>query len=264
MAQARGFTRTTLRPEYQAYLERQWAPPETPGPEIGAGLQQLVQSYNQAYQQAKAANEQRYQQMLGASRQETTGLAEQARLGQTGLTEQARLGGERQRGELEQRYGEMLGVAEQTTGQRAADIRTAYGQQQATGMQRLARLGMGGTTIAPTMQMGVQREQQSALNRLADQMQQTKLGLMERQAGALGGVSREALQQQLGIGERGLQQQLGIGERGLAGRLGIMERRQDPYPDLSSLQSIITGVGSQYEGTRGLPTMIQALRGIRY
>ena len=39
---------------------------------------------------------------------------------------------------------------------------------------------MGGTTVAPTMAMGYQREQQSALNRLADQMQQTKLGIIER------------------------------------------------------------------------------------
>jgi hypothetical protein len=37
---------------------------------------------------------------------------------------------------------------------------------------------MSGTTIAPTMQLGVERERQSALNRTADEMQQTKLGII--------------------------------------------------------------------------------------
>lgn len=105
----------------------------------GAGttaLTDLVQKYNEAYQQAKAANEARYQQLLG--------------------------------------------ITEQTTGQREADIRQAYGQQGAQIGQSLARSGLAGTTAAPTMQMGVAREQESALNRLADQMQQTKLGIIER------------------------------------------------------------------------------------
>ena len=79
-----------------------------------------------------------------------------------------------------QHYRQMLGTVEQTTGQRAADIRTAYGQQQSQMMQQLARQGMAGTTIAPTMQMGIARERESSLNRLADLMQQTKLGVMQQ------------------------------------------------------------------------------------
>ena len=80
----------------------------------------------------------------------------------------------------EQRYQQMLGIVDATTGQRAADIRSDYGEQQASSMQRLARLGMANTTVAPTRGMGYQREKQSALNRLADEMQQTKLGIIER------------------------------------------------------------------------------------
>ena len=80
----------------------------------------------------------------------------------------------------EQRYQQMLNIANQTTQQRATDIRSTYGQQGADIMQQLARQGMAGTTIAPTMQMGVGREREAALNRLADEMQQTKLGIMER------------------------------------------------------------------------------------
>jgi len=108
--------------------------------QIRGGLGSLIESYNQAYQQARSANEARYQQMLG--------------------------------------------IAGQTTQQRAADIRSSYGQQQANMMQGLQRTGMAGTTVAPTMQMGIQREQQASLNRLADQMQQTRLGIMERRTDA--------------------------------------------------------------------------------
>jgi len=100
------------------------------------GLSGMIDQYNQAYGEAKAANEQRYQQMLG--------------------------------------------IADQTTGQRMADIRGDYGQQSSDVMQRLARLGLANTTIAPTMQMGINREKHASLNRAADQMQQTKLGIMER------------------------------------------------------------------------------------
>jgi len=104
--------------------------------QAAGGLQTLIRNYNQAYTEAKAANEARYQQMLE--------------------------------------------IANQTTGQRMADVTSAYGRQSSDIMQQLARLGMGNTTIAPTMQMGVEREKQAALNRTADEMQQTKLGIIER------------------------------------------------------------------------------------
>jgi hypothetical protein len=100
------------------------------------GLSALVNSYNQAFGAAKAANEQRYQQMLG--------------------------------------------IADQTTGQRMADIRGDYEGQRADVMQNLARLGMANTTVAPTMATGIEREKQASLNRAADQLQGTKLGIMER------------------------------------------------------------------------------------
>jgi hypothetical protein len=84
----------------------------------------------------------------------------------------------------ESRYQQMLDIIDQTTGQRAADIRSSYGNQRASTMQNLSRLGMANTTVAPTMQMGYQREQESALNRLADDMQGTKLGVIERRTDA--------------------------------------------------------------------------------
>ena len=145
-----------------------------PSQSVQQGLQSLVSNYNQAYGEAKAANEARYQQMLN--------------------------------------------IANQTTNQRAADIQSSYNQQSSDAMQQLARLGMGNTTVAPTTQMGIEREKQDSLNRNADQMQQTKLN--------------------------------------------IINQREDAYPDLASLQSIIAGVGSQYGGTSGLSAMLKALGGI--
>jgi hypothetical protein len=84
----------------------------------------------------------------------------------------------------EQRYQQMLDIADQTTQQRAADVRGGYERAGADAMQGLARLGMSNTTVAPTIQAGMEREKQSSLNRLADEMQQTKLGIIERREDA--------------------------------------------------------------------------------
>ena len=80
----------------------------------------------------------------------------------------------------EQRYQEMLGIMDQTTGQRATDIRSEGMGEQANIMQRLARSGMGGSTVGATLRAGVRRGTQSNLNRLADTMQGRRLGIMER------------------------------------------------------------------------------------
>lgn len=141
---------------------------------LGEGYASLLDNYNEAYGQARGANEARYQQMLG--------------------------------------------IADATTGQRQADVSSAYNQRSSDVSQQLSRLGMGNTTVAPTMQFGVERERQSALNRVADEMQQTKLG--------------------------------------------IIERKEDDYPDLQSLQSIIAGTGSAF-GTRGIDAMLSAFGKVR-
>lgn len=119
----------------------------------------------------------------------------------------------------EQRYQQLLGIADQTSGQRATDIRSDFGEQQSNVMQQLARLGMSNTTIGSTLGQGNQRNLQSALDRSADTLQGTKLG--------------------------------------------IIERREDKYPDLSSLQSIIAGIGSQYGGGQGIQAMLRAFSGIQ-
>jgi hypothetical protein len=52
--------------------------------------------------------------------------------------------------------------------------------QQSDMMNQLSRLGMGNTTVGAGLGQGIQRGMQENLNRAADQMQGTKLGIMER------------------------------------------------------------------------------------
>jgi hypothetical protein len=141
---------------------------------LSEGFAPLVSNYNEAYGQAREANEGRFNQMLG--------------------------------------------IANQTTGQRLADVNSAYNQRGADISQRLAGLGMANTTVAPTLQFGVERERQESLNRTADQMQQTKLG--------------------------------------------ILASKEDNFPDLGGLQSLIGGTGSAF-GTRGIEAMLQAFGNVR-
>jgi hypothetical protein len=82
------------------------------------------------------------------------------------------------RADNENRYNQMLGIADKTTGQQQADVISQFQKGQASGMQNLQRLGMANTTLGASLQQGVQREQSAALNRLADTMQQTKLGII--------------------------------------------------------------------------------------
>jgi len=106
----------------------------------------------------------------------------------------------------EKRYEEMLDIADRTTDQRAADIRTDYASGKSAAQQDLSRRGLGNTTIAPTISTRYDREMQSALNRNADEMQQTRLDIMERRTDAYPdrGMLMEILRQYgLGTGQVG-------------------------------------------------------------
>jgi len=125
-----------LAQEQWDWQKKEYRQQAASGVQAGEGLTTMVDQYNQAYGEAKTANEARYQQMLG--------------------------------------------ITDQTSGQRAADIRSDASGQQSDMMQRLASLGMSNTTVAPTMGAGIEREKQAALDRSADALQGTKLGIMER------------------------------------------------------------------------------------
>lgn len=154
----------------------------------GTAMSRLVKQFGTGTTAARQANEARYQQMLNIARGET------AR--QAGIQQQ------------------MLGAVGQETGQRAADIRSEGAGREADIMQQLARQGMAGTTVAPTMQEGVRRGTQESLNRLADQMLGRRLGVLGQIAAPRHGT-----------------------------QLGIMERRADAYPDPNLLVSLASSLG---------------------
>ena len=169
---------------------------KTMDPFAGWAVGNLVQSYNQAYGEAKASNEQRYQQLLQIADQD---YARSALI-----------------------RNRMSGIADRTTGQRAADIRSAGAEEESNIDQRLRALGMSGTTVGSSLTGGVKSRTEASLNRLADEMQQTKLGIMREQAGA----TRDT-------------------------KLGIMERRTDAYPDISALSGLIESAAGAGGGTFG-------------
>ncbi len=84
----------------------------------------------------------------------------------------------------EARYQQLLGITDETTGQRAADIRGRGEEERADLQQSLARTGLSNTTVSPTLTVGSKRREGEALNRLADQLQGTKLGIIERRTDA--------------------------------------------------------------------------------
>jgi hypothetical protein len=84
----------------------------------------------------------------------------------------------------EARYQQLLGITDETTGQRAADIRGRGEEERSDLQQGLARTGLSNTTVSPTLTVGSKRRESEALNRLADQLQGTKLGIIERRTDA--------------------------------------------------------------------------------
>ena len=79
----------------------------------------------------------------------------------------------------EAKYQGELGLLNQNTGQQRADTIAGFEQQKSNAMQGLARTGMANTTAAPTIQAGMQRQEQGSLNNLADQLAQQKVGVMQ-------------------------------------------------------------------------------------
>lgn len=111
-----------------------------------------------------------YKQMLGNWNQQTSGL--------NNLLNQYNQAYAQAKFQNEQKYNQQLGLVDQVSGQQRADTISGFQNQQAEQMQNAARLGMS-NVLSPSIKTGIQREQQSALNRLADQMLGTKLGVMQ-------------------------------------------------------------------------------------
>jgi hypothetical protein len=175
-----------LQPQSSPGVTRRWAPGVAPYLARRRGQQQLdptrmagslYRDYTSAFEEARRANEQRYQDILtGHQKRESEAMATLEGMGET------------ERG----------------------DIRGAYRSRESQMMQNLAARGMAGTTIAPTMRMGLQREQTRELGALDERLRGQRLGY----------------------------------QTGLSGeRLGFMERREDEYPDIRNITELMGALG---------------------
>lgn len=105
--------------------------------------QRLMDEYQKAYDEARAANEARYADILKG---------------------------------YQGRYGSVMGMFEGMGDQARRDIRRDYTNLMGAGQQDLVSRGLTGTTILPTMRMGYEREMQGALGRHEEQLRRERLG----------------------------------------------------------------------------------------
>jgi hypothetical protein len=136
------------------------------GYDSGSAMQQMLASEQWDMQKDLLRKQ------IAASREGASGL--QAMVGQYNTAYQEA------RAANEARYREMLGIADTTVDQRTADIRSAGASEKADIMQQLSRLGMAGTTVAPTLKRGVESETQKRIDRSKQQLAGMRIGVRER------------------------------------------------------------------------------------
>lgn len=218
-----------------AGLSQTWNSPtvttyNTPSSGVTDAMQQLVNSYNTTYEQAKAHNDALYNQMLGISNDYLSGV-KSANFDTSGL------------------YQNALQEVGNLSGQRAADIRSDSEKVAANQRQSAARLGLSNTTIVPTLNQGTEREKQSSLNRLADEMATLKAGIYQNQAGSqLAGAQAQS-------------QAYGGAYNTMLNTMG--NYGSNALPDLSSIQTMIQNVMANYGGGQGLQAGLNSLNKLR-
>jgi hypothetical protein len=110
-------------------------------------------------------------------------------------------------------YDTAMFMVEGAGAQQRRDIDEAYRVAGAGERARLNELGLGGTTIAPTMAMGYERERLASQGRLEDALLQQRLGVHSGYGANI--LNTMAGQQAFGAGlsgqALGTQQQLGVG-----------------------------------------------------
>jgi len=135
-------------------------------------------------------------------------------------------------GALTGRYDKAMGMLEGLGDQERKDIIKAYGERGAQVKSDLVRRGMGGTTINPTMQLGVDRERTDAIGRLEERLRQQQLGTHAQLSGDIAsGIS------QLGNRDLNLHNQLTGEWTNLTNQLqsGLMSSRANELGSLSDL-----------------------------
>lgn len=147
-------------------------------PDPATLLQQMNQQYQNSYNEAKTANEQRYNQGMQ---------------GWDALTNKT------------MRASRNIGNA------RAGELNRQFDALRGGAQQGLVDRGMAGSTIAPSVNAGIERQRGYALNDLNDQNAARRVGLMAQ-----------------------------MGQ----GKLGFLERRQDSYPDMGQFAQLAMAMGA--------------------
>ncbi|MFA7279105.1 MAG: hypothetical protein WC100_03325 [Sterolibacterium sp.] len=157
--------------------------------------QGFMDAYKSAYDEAKTSNQGRYDEISGL---------------------------------LNQRYDRNMKYLEGAGVQEGADINEAYGAQQGSMMQNLAGSGLAGTTIAPTMAAGIERQRIADQGRLKERINNQK-------------VSTDAA---------------------LSGDIAsFKERRDDPYPDMGTYAQLAMQLGASGMAGAGAPGAVGGVPG---
>lgn len=157
------------------------------------GANALVANYSSAYEAAKAANEKRYKE----------GMDERTALRTRSMDTINSLGDQERK-----------------------DITERFDNLKTTQTQDMISRGLRGTTIAPTVEQGAEREKTSSLGRLEERLRRERLGT-----------------------DINLTQDIE----------GFRERRTDAYPDLNQMIQLMTKLGGQGGGVN--LSSLQAMMG---
>lgn len=182
----------------------------------------LSQSYQDAYDQAKAANEARYGDILTGYQDRSNQYQQTAAGNRDDL-----LNG------YDSRYQRGMGLLQGQGLQEKNDILRQYGELASSNQQDMVNRGLTGTTIMPTMRMGIEREQQAALSRVNERLQNQALNVDSS-------LSGDALSAQ----ERQGQSILNGTAQMQGDTLNFANSRTDSYPNYNQLASLQQGLGA--------------------
>jgi len=179
---------------------------------ITAGLQSS-REYQQRYRQEKAAEQER--QRAAAERNAWY---------------------ERSKGDIESAFSGLSESAQSDFAQRKSDVRADAARGQAAAMGGLNRLGMGNTTVAPTLGEGFSRYMNAELNRVEEMSNQQKQQMQLARAGAISNLAGAAMGQ--------------AGQYNLSGLEALTSRQNIRSSDyVNTLDPMLRSQGAYIRGT---------------
>jgi hypothetical protein len=196
----------------------------------GSTFDQYLQSFKDAQESARQANENRYSQVNQMYGQRL----------QKGLHEYDWLANDQKK-----RYGAMNRTLEGMGKAEEADIRESWRSTGASQQQALQGRGLGGTTVASTMRSGINRQQNADVGRLDERVRGQRLGLMGSEASAM---------------ERTQLGRMGYEDAVRQQQQGFIERREDVGPDPRLLASVSQGYGQGRGAMMGAGTQTSVYR----